>query len=71
MRMGSNFAAVSDTVDRLDERTVLESALPRNGPNVLHWALARRRLVSLHLDFLPPFDNSQPYHGRGDEANIP
>ena len=37
MREGSNIAVVSDTVDRLEEMTVPESALPRTDPHVLHW----------------------------------
>ena len=54
MREGSNIAVVSDTVDRLEMRTVPESALLRNDPTSYTGMHARRRLVPLDFDMLPP-----------------
>ncbi|KLO13659.1 hypothetical protein SCHPADRAFT_903998 [Schizopora paradoxa] len=53
-RKGSITAVVSDTVDRLEERTVPESALLPIDPATYTGAHARRRLVPLGLDWLPP-----------------
>ncbi|KLO10946.1 hypothetical protein SCHPADRAFT_492866 [Schizopora paradoxa] len=50
MREGSNITVVSDTVDRLEARTVPESALPRNEPTSYTGIHARRRLVPLSVD---------------------
>ncbi|KLO10985.1 hypothetical protein SCHPADRAFT_494270 [Schizopora paradoxa] len=50
MRGGSNDAVVSDTVDRLEMRTVPESALPRNDPTSYAGTHARRRFVPLSID---------------------
>ena len=54
MREGSNIAVVSDTVDRLEERTVPESALPRNDFTSYTGTHARRQIVPLMVDSLPP-----------------
>ncbi|KLO13674.1 hypothetical protein SCHPADRAFT_904018 [Schizopora paradoxa] len=53
-RKGSITAVVSDTVDRLEKRTVPESALLPIDPATYTGAHARRRLVPLDLDRLPP-----------------
>ncbi|KLO08274.1 hypothetical protein SCHPADRAFT_614537 [Schizopora paradoxa] len=47
-------AVVSDTVDRLEKRTVPESTLPPNDPTSYNGTHARRRFVPLGFDLLPP-----------------